>query len=203
MRQTDVGHISENSFNIRSSFTERTSSIPAYHTFLPSVSLSSSHLSLADLLAFLADGDFLLVLCDQRKIRCQACHKLSETTSTSLAVGGAGPSDLSSSLSSSSSSSHSEDGFLGHYILICGVDLASNIVYYLDPNIRSHSSYCLMSSVDFDRARLSDGTDEDVIRIRAKVMKGDVKVEPIGSPAFGFERIERKKKTQQAKTTTE
>ena len=57
--------------------------------------------------------------------------------------------------------------YAGHYIVLCGYDGARGrgMLQYRDPGSSTVESYT--SIADFDRARRSHGTDEDLLIIRA------------------------------------
>ncbi|GFO13683.1 transposable element p transposase [Plakobranchus ocellatus] len=52
--------------------------------------------------------------------------------------------------------------YRGHFVVLCGFDRKKHIIYYKDPDSNSHDT-CCTHMADFDRARFSDGTDEDII----------------------------------------
>ncbi|KAK7874377.1 hypothetical protein R5R35_007839 [Gryllus longicercus] len=51
----------------------------------------------------------------------------------------------------------------GHYVVLCGYNLAKKKFYYHNPSL--HDRICCMSFTAMDEARCSYGTDEDVILI--------------------------------------
>jgi hypothetical protein len=51
----------------------------------------------------------------------------------------------------------------GHYVLVVGYDLHRRKLIYRNPTFRDRE--CVMDFEDFDRARTSYGTDEDIIFI--------------------------------------
>lgn len=52
----------------------------------------------------------------------------------------------------------------GHFIVLIGFDPNSDCFIYRDPGITEQ--HCMISMDDFERARRSNGTDEDCIVIR-------------------------------------
>ena len=54
--------------------------------------------------------------------------------------------------------------FTGHYVLLIGYDGASDHFIFMDPASRSQT--CYIGAAQLDKARFSEGTDEDILIIR-------------------------------------
>jgi len=60
--------------------------------------------------------------------------------------------------------------FAGHYVLAVGYSYESDSIAYLDPAVchsstRGRGPYCYMKAADFEAARMTAGTDEDLIEL--------------------------------------
>ena len=53
--------------------------------------------------------------------------------------------------------------FVGHYVVLCGVDVAEGVVHFADPASRAPMDAMPVSV--FEEARHSFGTDDDVILV--------------------------------------
>ncbi|XP_006819996.1 protein GUCD1-like [Saccoglossus kowalevskii] len=56
--------------------------------------------------------------------------------------------------------------YAGHFIVVCGYDKTEKTIFYKNPS--SYSELCICSSKDFDKARKSYGTDEDILFLYSK-----------------------------------
>ncbi|KAK3750065.1 hypothetical protein RRG08_018362 [Elysia crispata] len=54
--------------------------------------------------------------------------------------------------------------YCGHFVVLCGFDRTKDLVFYRDPDSNC-PEVCQIHTKAFDKARFSDGTDEDVIII--------------------------------------
>ncbi|XP_053951730.1 protein GUCD1 isoform X2 [Anastrepha obliqua] len=55
-------------------------------------------------------------------------------------------------------------GYAGHYVVLCGYDLKSQLIYYHNPEVHDEH-VCRCTTAAMDVARKAYGTDEDVILI--------------------------------------
>lgn len=129
-----------------------------------------SHLTSSDLLHLLRTGHFLLLLVDDRFLVCTCCDRLASS------VSGNAPSATTTTTTE----------FTGHFILAYGVNSDDHIAF-LDPSAR-HAP-CTTSAEELDRARLSAGTDEDVVIIDIATADGSPARTPkiVHATAIGLE----------------
>jgi len=100
-------------------------------------------------------------------------HKVMNDSSSSSHHSHATSSSLTPSsvtVTPSSPSSFPASGFMGHFILVTGLPSCGSRVSFIDSSV--HHKQCTISLDRFDAARLSDGTDEDVIAVNMKANKG-------------------------------
>ncbi len=142
------------------------------------------HIPSSELLALVRSGHVLLMLVDHRFLHCFGCSSAEE-----IAV------------------REAEQEFSGHFILVTGLDpgqpaaaaamsgdaaaaLAESetMLQYLDPS--SRHAPCSLTLASLDRARLSAGTDEDVLILSLAAHAGIVpqlSSKSIDRPAIGVE----------------
>lgn len=120
------------------------------------------HLPSSELLSFIRSGHVLLLLVDHRLLHCLDCSCISAVEVAQR---------------------EADAEFSGHFILLCGADSGPSVhdanaaaaamsadavassaesetmLHYLDPSIRP--SPCRISVASLERARISEGTDED------------------------------------------
>lgn len=90
------------------------------------------------------DDTVVIVLLDAVVLQCQKC-------------GRSAPSEIDSI------------HYRGHFVVLVDIDLANGRVCYMDPaSDQCHGPLCLTSAANFDRARSSPGTDDDIVVVRAK-----------------------------------
>eukprot|EP01063_Lacrimia_lanifica_P016989 TRINITY_DN23654_c0_g1_i1.p2 TRINITY_DN23654_c0_g1~~TRINITY_DN23654_c0_g1_i1.p2 ORF type:complete len:264 (+),score=89.28 TRINITY_DN23654_c0_g1_i1:30-821(+) len=101
-------------------------------------------------------GCVFIVLVDDRRLRC-LCRLRPEKDRSSPCGCRARP---------ARPPSPTRDGFLGHYVVLIGLDEEEGVYYYTDPN--TTCAVCRSRFDDFDAARSCFGTDDDVLRLTAQ-----------------------------------
>ncbi|KAH9515164.1 guanylyl cyclase domain-containing protein 1 [Bulinus truncatus] len=54
--------------------------------------------------------------------------------------------------------------YQGHFIVVCGYDIHKDLIFYKNPDSHCHDLCCIHMD-DFEKARKSDGTDQDTLFI--------------------------------------
>lgn len=65
-----------------------------------------------------------------------------------------------------------KQSYSGHYIVLSGFDREKQLIYFKDPSVRKE--LCWISFSDFDKARHSYGTDDDIILIYGEYKQGKI-----------------------------
>ncbi|RUS71373.1 hypothetical protein EGW08_020869 [Elysia chlorotica] len=74
--------------------------------------------------------------------------------------------------------------YCGHFVVLCGFDRRKDLVFYRDPDSNCRE-VCQTHTDVFDKARLSDGTDEDVIIILRNQRGADQISDGVGAAGEG------------------
>ncbi|XP_059141692.1 protein GUCD1-like [Physella acuta] len=110
-------------------------------------------LSLDDLIQHLQNNNPLIVLVDWTLMKCLWCEsKLRKCWS--CVTCNKGP-------------------YQGHFIVVCGYDTHKALIFYKNPDSHFHDTCCIHME-EFDRARKSDGTDEDTLYIFNQTFRGGI-----------------------------
>ncbi|XP_055862280.1 protein GUCD1-like isoform X1 [Biomphalaria glabrata] len=62
--------------------------------------------------------------------------------------------------------------YQGHFVVVCGYDTHKDLIFYKNPDSHSHDLCCIHMD-DFDRARKSDGTDQDTLYIYSQSSRAE------------------------------
>ncbi|XP_005103474.1 protein GUCD1 [Aplysia californica] len=115
------------------------------------LSVEKRSLSIDDLMEHLQRDNPVIALVDWTQMKCEWCDsKLKQCWSCITCH--AGP-------------------YQGHYVVVCGYDRQKGLIYYKNPDARAHDMCCMQMS-QFDKARTSDGTDEDILYIYNTTFRG-------------------------------
>ena len=117
-----------------------------------------------DIFSKLDNGYIAVVLVDSIYLTCNNCQKeyqQSEENHTTDQI----------------SNYESSKQYAGHYIVLCGYDTGTGVVFYKNPSLEEIE--CCVNISLFDLARKSHGTDEDIIFINTlnttKIKKSECK----------------------------
>lgn len=103
----------------------------------------------ADVCARLAAGlAIYIVLLDLRHMRCATCEVHTRAPAHTLA-----------------------HVYSGHYVVLTGYDARAGRLLFLDPSPLAAPLGCAMDLADFDAARCSAGTDEDIIEVTTEDLR--------------------------------
>uniref|UniRef100_A0A0B7AM51 Peptidase C39-like domain-containing protein n=1 Tax=Arion vulgaris TaxID=1028688 RepID=A0A0B7AM51_9EUPU len=63
--------------------------------------------------------------------------------------------------------------YQGHFVVVVGFDRQKDLIFYKNPDGRSHD-LCGIQSDQFQKARISDGTDQDTLFVFNQTFKGGI-----------------------------
>lgn len=99
--------------------------------------------AMEEVISHVSDGGLAIVLSDWRYLECIWCPPEIRKCSLCCMIG--------------------SSGYQGHFIVVCGFDKRKRYIFYKNPNTDENLCCCRYES--FDKARKSDGTDEDILFI--------------------------------------
>ncbi len=112
---------------------------------------------LEEIVNHVAESGTVIVLTNANLLTCETCNFFSLCGQTEV-----GSSCLLLRTCASSA-------YQGHYVLVVGYDLPKRKIVYRNPTLRDRS--CVMSFDQFNEARTSYGTDEDIIFVGSRQRK--------------------------------
>ena len=130
------------------------------------VNIKQKSISTDDIINHITNKGVCIVLTNSNLLSCDACNYYSMT---SIPKNNDYGKDQTSKYSSSNIPPMKEmfpqqpmaSSFQGHYVVVCGYDLPRKKIIYRNPSLCDRE--CEMSFQNFENARSSYGTDDDVI----------------------------------------
>ena len=128
------------------------------------VHIEEKRISTSDIIHHIATRGVCIVLTNCHFLSCESCHYYSKNNipafnnnntdlnSKRISLNFPGLKDLCPS---------SDASFQGHYVVVCGYDLPRQKLVYRNPSLCDRE--CIMSFQNFENARTSFGTDDDVL----------------------------------------
>ncbi|XP_072163560.1 protein GUCD1-like [Diadema setosum] len=132
------------------------------------ISVQKKSLEREEILSELDDGHPAIVLVDANILHCDGCHRY-QFSSQDSEVEDESSNVISDCLSNcfqhegGDTEGEEEKGYAGHFVVICGLDQEKKHIFHKNP-ARSCDT-CCCSFDNFDLARRSHGTDEDILFI--------------------------------------
>ena len=128
------------------------------------VTIKEKRITTCDIVNHIATRGVCIVLTNCHLLSCEACHYYSKNTIPQYDNNNQESSTKRHTLSFPGLKDlcpSNDASFQGHYVVVCGYDLPRQKLVYRNPSLCDRE--CIMSFQNFENARTSFGTDDDVL----------------------------------------
>lgn len=133
------------------------------------VTIKEKRITTCDIVNHIATKGVCIVLTNCHLLSCESCRYYSKNTIPGFNNNNHESNSKRISLSFPGFKEFipsNESSFQGHYVVVCGYDLPKQKLIYRNPSLCDRE--CIMSFQNFENARTSYGTDDDVLFVDLK-----------------------------------